>query len=559
MVCMRSRSRIAVRFSASILSGIGLAGLQADWTAEAAAPRGRHRGADVTVAERPAKTPVMAIVALRQQRVTIYDEDGPILQAPVSTGQTGYETPAGIYSVLEKQVEHYSNLYDDASMPFMQRLTWSGIALHAGVLPGYPASHGCIRMPTGFAERLFQRTKLGMPVVIVRDDIAPADFTHPALFRPLPSDTAALDPGLASGTEARGPDKVAARLADASASVAPLPPAPRRSLRAIAAAKSAAAAAAAAKAEEARVAARSATIAAAGATRTIRRAEGVKARAGLQLRQAERQAEQARAVADTAGGDGTGAAAVPAHPASGRLQQAKAALAAAEAQLAQVKTEMQPKVDLALQLRQQAKEAQQASQAAQEDAKEAARRLAPVSVFISRATQRLYVRQAREPLFDAPVAIADPGRPLGTYVFTALAYAKGETDLRWTAVSMYRSGGERKAEAGRRADGHRHAGPARADLPGARQALDRITIPQEARERIAEVAAPGTSLIVSDESLSKETGKATGFIVLMSSEPQGGIRIRRRSPEAGWRYQQRPSYRGSPFGWGSSQPSWPWW
>ena len=87
---------------------------------------------------RPAGVPLMAVVSLADQRVTIYDANGKILRAPVSTGQTGYETPAGIYSVIQKEAEHYSNLYDDASMPFMQRITWSGIALHAGALPGYP-------------------------------------------------------------------------------------------------------------------------------------------------------------------------------------------------------------------------------------------------------------------------------------------------------------------------------------------------------------------------------------------------------------------------------------
>jgi len=102
----------------------------------------------------------MAIVSLSNQRVTIYDADGWILRAPVSSGQPGYETPAGIYSVIQKEEEHYSNLYDDASMPFMQRITWSGIALHAGLLPGYPASHGCVRMPHEFAERLFGMTTI---------------------------------------------------------------------------------------------------------------------------------------------------------------------------------------------------------------------------------------------------------------------------------------------------------------------------------------------------------------------------------------------------------------
>ena len=98
----------------------------------------------------------MAIVSLRRQQITIYDAEGWILRAPVSTGQSGRETPAGIFSVIQKEAEHYSNLYDDAYMPHMQRLTWSGIALHGGVVPGHPASHGCIRLPYEFAERLFE-------------------------------------------------------------------------------------------------------------------------------------------------------------------------------------------------------------------------------------------------------------------------------------------------------------------------------------------------------------------------------------------------------------------
>src|SRR6185312_11993 len=110
----------------------------------------------------------------------------------VSTGQTGYETPVGVYSVLQKQEEHYSNVYDDASMPFMQRITWSGIALHAGVLPGYPASHGCVRMPYEFAQQLFPLTRLGLRVVVAHDDVAPAAISHPLLPKPLPAGEAAL-------------------------------------------------------------------------------------------------------------------------------------------------------------------------------------------------------------------------------------------------------------------------------------------------------------------------------------------------------------------------------
>jgi lipoprotein-anchoring transpeptidase ErfK/SrfK len=133
---------------------------------------------------RAAGPPVLAVVALKEQRVTIYDADGPILRAPISSGQTGLETPVGVFSILQKEAEHYSNRYDDAAMPFMERITWSGIALHAGALPGHPASHGCIRLPYGFAEHLFGLTKLGMRVVVARTDVTPAPISHPALLRP---------------------------------------------------------------------------------------------------------------------------------------------------------------------------------------------------------------------------------------------------------------------------------------------------------------------------------------------------------------------------------------
>jgi hypothetical protein len=126
--------------------------------------------------------PIMAIVSLRNQRITVYDAKGWILRAPVSSGQKGRETPAGIFSVIQKEAEHYSNLYDDAYMPHMQRITWSGIALHGGALPGYPASHGCIRMPYDFAERLFDATKLGMRVIVAPNEVAPTEIAHPALF-----------------------------------------------------------------------------------------------------------------------------------------------------------------------------------------------------------------------------------------------------------------------------------------------------------------------------------------------------------------------------------------
>ena len=113
-----------------------------------AAPKERNAKPEEPALTRPIGPPMLALVSLKAQHVTIYDADGPILSSPVSSGQTDYETPVGIYAVLQKNAEHYSNVYDDAAMPFMQRITWSGVALHGGALPGYPASHGCVRLPT---------------------------------------------------------------------------------------------------------------------------------------------------------------------------------------------------------------------------------------------------------------------------------------------------------------------------------------------------------------------------------------------------------------------------
>ena len=151
----------------------------------------RNEPSVTAVESRTAGEPIMAIVSLRDQRITVYDKNGWILRAPVSSGQKGRETPAGIFSVIQKEAEHYSNLYDDAYMPHMQRITWSGIALHGGPLPGHPASHGCVRMPYDFAEQLFNVTTLGLRVIVAPSEVAPVEFAHPALF-PLKSGAGAI-------------------------------------------------------------------------------------------------------------------------------------------------------------------------------------------------------------------------------------------------------------------------------------------------------------------------------------------------------------------------------
>src|SRR5689334_16488360 len=172
------RSAVSGLVSFAALAAVGVLG------SEAKAKQARPAPSKEATAPRQAGEPIMAIVSIKSQQVTLYDAEGWILRAPVSTGTTGRETPAGIFAVVDKEKDHHSTMYDDAWMPNMQRITWNGIALHGGPLPGYAASHGCVRLPFGFAERLFDKTRIGMRVIVSPNDAAPVEFSHAALLVP---------------------------------------------------------------------------------------------------------------------------------------------------------------------------------------------------------------------------------------------------------------------------------------------------------------------------------------------------------------------------------------
>ena len=363
-------------------------------TADAAARQARPAPLKEATAPRDAGEPIMAIVSIKTQQVTLYDTDGWILRAPVSTGTTGRETPAGVFAVVEKEKDHRSNMYDDAAMPNMQRITWNGIALHGGPLPGYAASHGCVRMPFGFAEKLFDKTRIGMRVIISPDDAEPVEFSHPALLVP-------------------NREAIAAAPAKAEAL-------PRE------------AAEAAKSADEAKKAAATATRETASLTASLRKLQGLKARADAELAYAEKvlvsaKTDEARARAED-------------------LKQ-KAAAKAAElgTQLDTAKADATSKLDAAAAAKEAAKAAQTRKADTAKAASEAKLALEPVSIYISRATQKLYVRRPTQKpapdgggvVFDAtievPVNIRNPERPIGTHVFTAVA--RNESGLRWTAVT----------------------------------------------------------------------------------------------------------------------------
>jgi hypothetical protein len=149
----------------------------------------RHRKpqlAKQTQTEDPPKGPLQIIISIAHQRISVYDDGALLARSSVSTGVPRHPTPLGVFSVISKKRWHRSNLYSAAPMPYMQRITWSGIALHAGVLPGYPASHGCIRLKNDFAIRLWHLTKRHTRVIIAPDDTGPVEIAHPRLFASKP-------------------------------------------------------------------------------------------------------------------------------------------------------------------------------------------------------------------------------------------------------------------------------------------------------------------------------------------------------------------------------------
>jgi lipoprotein-anchoring transpeptidase ErfK/SrfK len=407
------------------------------------------------------KGPLQLVVSIADQRITLYSNGVRVAQAPVSTGVDRHPTPTGIFSVIQKNRWHRSNLYGNAPMWYMHRLTWSGIALHEGVLPGRPASHGCIRLPQHFVSRLWNISKLGVRVVIAPTDLSPRDFSHPKLFEPLP----AFKPTDAGATAARPMDD---RLRSTLNTVEPehlvqvveaSPGAPDRPT----------------------------------ATDAPEPAAGRAAAPDAELR-------------TTSAAD-----ALPALPSEPLLELSAEPLAPHAQSLPD-----KPVVDA--DDRQPPRPAPLRSRFA-----EPTKLAGQVAVFISRKEKKIFVRHAFVPVFDMPIEIADPERPLGTHLYTAIATA-GDGGMRWNVITMPRSSRDSMAAAGGKGAKSRNA-RARNKAPkqvsraallpasNAVEALERVTIPPQAIERINELLVPGSSLIISDEGLGRETGRYTEFIV----------------------------------------------
>lgn len=527
--------------------------------------------------------PRTILVSIRKQRLRLLDGEREIASSRISSGQPGFDTPTGVFSILEKKVYHESNIYDGAPMPHMQRITWSGIAMHAGVVPGYRASHGCVRLPASFARSLFQQTDVGGRVIITQDEVSPVRFDHPSLFRPLPENNptsaqqgaSAAEPKVAANDVTAADRAALTSLVNTAAAAVPagaaqaaqLTDKPRsraevtrrfaEKLQNLAAALKAAEDKKSAASEKAKAAVRAAQDAeaklnevrrpfedvlraaasaeaaradAARAYRTFLNEMGQPKPAAEKTAANERKKKKGKDSGDEAARrddtlspadreqdleDRLSDAVVEAAAAKRGAAQAEAVIADAKAVFAKADAERQQALDdvrtSLIDLRQ--------TQTALVDAKaEATRRARPLSIFISLKSQRLYIRQGFEPIFEAPIEVDDPGT-IGTHVLTALSYDQTGDNFVWQLVTAQQPRVGTEAVEDRKGKKKTQGGQAVSvnsplNVEAARAALDSIKIPQDVQEQIAELAKPGTSLIISEKDLSRETGKGTEFVVL---------------------------------------------
>ncbi len=455
------------------------------------------------------KGPLFISVSINQQKLHFYSNGTHVADEPVATGMPGHPTPMGVFDIIQRDRFHHSNIYSNAPMPFMERITWSGVALHEGVGLGHPASHGCIRMPHDFAARLWQLPTMGMRVIIARGEVTPSEFSDPHLFvhkdlppvaavapTPAPSSappvktaqsvdatrTADAPPadaamtvkpseiGLRGSGESSVPDAAAAAKPDVAAADAPKPDAPKSDTTKSDTTKS----------DTPKAETPAADVASAGPPAQVA------------------PKTEPAAATDTAT---TSAAPVvqTAVPATADVTPSATAAPDVPAPLSKLA----------------------------EQVRDAVAKKKPIAIFVSRKEKKIYVRQNLEPLFDAAITIEHPEQPLGTHVFTAMEFLGADrTALRWTVVSLPGDPPAkpvRKAENDSRNDRHTRGRrrdeddekPA-AETPPQNPAavLARLDIPQETIDYISQLMIPGSSLVVSDQGLGEETGEGTDFIVV---------------------------------------------
>lgn len=437
-------------------------------------------------APKVAEGPILAVVSLSSQRINVYGRRGHLAESVVSSGKPGYRTPTGIFTVIQKSLYHESNIYSGAPMPWMQRLTWSGIALHGGVVPRHPASHGCIRMTHTFAARMWDLTRLGARVVVSPYDVEAASLTHASL--PVPAMTEKPADTIADAR--KGPPALEMAAASSATltggrietnALSTTVEGPQRRARAARAVAVADARAAEAALKPAQAAAKKAAVSAAAARKDLKRAErGLSAAEAKLAALAKRKTVKPEAE-----------------------QSARKAIDVAKARLAETAEKDARAGEAATAAAQAARDAQLKRDTAAAQLQATASALEPVSVFVSAKEGRVFLRQGLAPLMDAPVTIRDTGERLGTHIFKAMATSEDGSSVEWLSVTVPEAGAEGRMEATRDRQ-----------LKKAQQALDRIEIPANIRAEISNRLWAGASLIVSDHGLNHEIGRGTDFVVL---------------------------------------------
>ena len=441
-------------------------------------------------------------------------------------------------------------------MPFMQRITWSGVALHAGVVPGYRASHGCIRLPASFAKTLFGMTKVGARVIITPDEANPLVFDHPNLFRPLPAETPRASGSGSTDTKVAANDQnstvlgelpqflgLTPALAEAARDPSAFTPARPRSraeaerrltdkINRLQIALKSAESQKVPTSEKAKLALRNSE----AATAKLDAVKVVMDPIRANVAAAEKRLAQAKhdfeaymlgtSIAADAPKDGSKASdreadledaildlTIEADTARDDVARREMDFAAVQAEFSAADSNRNAALDDVRQVQSQLR----STQADLIDAnKEVVRRSKPLAVFVSLKSERIYVRQGTEPLLEAPIAVnAPPGR-VGTHVMTAMRYGADPNAFEWRLVSA-------NIPASTEPDDDRKSKRRLASIPAtpqnsarmARAALDSIKIPQDILDTIAELAQPGSSFIISDRELSaSENGVGTEFVLL---------------------------------------------
>ncbi|MFO1104172.1 MAG: L,D-transpeptidase family protein [Methylocystis sp.] len=575
--------------------------------------------------------PLFLVASIADQHVSIYNHHGLVVRSAISTGMAGHPTPKGIFSIIGRERFHRSNIYSGAPMPFMQRITWSGVAMHLGVVPGHPASHGCIRLPAAFAAKLWGMTRIGERVVISPHEVTPVEFEHALLPQPKlrtsaePEKSESGAPVAATPASAAPPPKAEkpeietggdaanAAKADPAADQKPSPavaeasadkPHPQAEQPKVEAEP-----AAAVKAETAPVEAqKEASVATdapdanparpaeqpkieAGAEKTApsasappsavaepamvnphqyaqqlkakavaEAAAAVKAVKALTLDVGAKQKEAARAAAELSAAEAaqawasrkadaaaatydavTASAASQRDPAETAEREASAGdalaktkadrltiaygrallvedaallaktnadavLADATAKLERARTAANASESEFADVDRRLDEARTAAATAVAAQKDAERRAAPISMLISKKEGRIYVRQGLAPLFDAPIDIRDPKTPLGSHLYVATAASDDGKSLKWHVVSMPVHLGEEPVTRRKTASNEAGMGWSLRTTTSPTEALERVDIPKDVRDRIGDRLWTGASLIISDQPVSSETG-----------------------------------------------------